>query len=168
MTNNFRFTPSAPKTAKREIRAAMARSTPAVSQLLLEEYAASGRTFVISTHIIEEAADILEEVIILHDGKVILEGDTQGQKASPISAPSPYPNPRSRWRRCAGTPWLSWLPVRSPHWRSVPAPGRGQEPGHLKRGITEHDRRENGMSLICEKIVKTYSGKEVLHDVSLE
>ena len=24
------------------------------------------------------------------------------------------------------------------------------------------------MSLICEKIVKTYSGKEVLHDVSLE
>ena len=46
-------------------------------KLLLEEYAASGRTFVISTHIIEEAADILEEVIILHDGKVILEGDTQ-------------------------------------------------------------------------------------------
>ena len=46
-------------------------------KLLLEEYAASGRTFVISTHIIEEAADILEEVIILHQGKVLLEGDTQ-------------------------------------------------------------------------------------------
>ena len=46
-------------------------------KLLLEEYAASGRTFVISTHIIEEAADILEEVIILHDGKILLEGDTQ-------------------------------------------------------------------------------------------
>ena len=46
-------------------------------KLLLEEYAASGRTFVISTHVIEEAADILEEVIILHQGKVLLEGDTQ-------------------------------------------------------------------------------------------
>ena len=46
-------------------------------KLLLEEYAASGRTFLISTHIIEEAADILEEVIILHDGKILLEGDTQ-------------------------------------------------------------------------------------------
>ena len=46
-------------------------------KLLLEEYAATGRTFVISTHIIEEAADVLEEVIILKDGKVLLESDTQ-------------------------------------------------------------------------------------------
>ena len=46
-------------------------------KLLLEEYASSGRTFVVSTHIIEEAADILEEVIILHEGKVLLEGNTQ-------------------------------------------------------------------------------------------
>lgn len=46
-------------------------------KLLLEEYAASGRTFVISTHIIEEAADILEEVIILHEGAILVEGDTQ-------------------------------------------------------------------------------------------
>ena len=46
-------------------------------KLLLEEYAASGRTFVVSTHIIEEAADILEEVIILHEGAILVEGDTQ-------------------------------------------------------------------------------------------
>lgn len=46
-------------------------------KLLLEEYSASGRTFVVSTHIIEEAADVLEEVIILHEGKVLLEGNTQ-------------------------------------------------------------------------------------------
>ena len=46
-------------------------------KLLLEEYAASGRTFVISTHIIEEAADILEEVIILHEGAILVKGDTQ-------------------------------------------------------------------------------------------
>jgi ABC-2 type transport system ATP-binding protein len=46
-------------------------------KLLLEEYASSGRTFVVSTHIIEEAADVLEEVIILHEGRVLIEADTQ-------------------------------------------------------------------------------------------
>ena len=46
-------------------------------KLLLEEYAATGRTFVISTHIIEEAADVLEEVIILHEGEVLVVADTQ-------------------------------------------------------------------------------------------
>ena len=46
-------------------------------QLLLEEYGQSGRTFLISTHIIEEAAGVLEEVIILHDGKVLTVADTQ-------------------------------------------------------------------------------------------
>lgn len=46
-------------------------------KLLLEEYAATGRTFVISTHIIEEAADVLEEVIIIHEGQVLLVEDTQ-------------------------------------------------------------------------------------------
>ena len=46
-------------------------------KLLLEEYTETSRTFVISTHIIEEAADVLEEVIILKDGKVLLESDTQ-------------------------------------------------------------------------------------------
>ena len=46
-------------------------------KLLLEEYTESGRTFVVSTHIIEEAADLLEEVIILHQGKVLLSGETQ-------------------------------------------------------------------------------------------
>ena len=46
-------------------------------KLLLEEYAGSGRTFVVSTHIIEEAADVLEEVIILHEGRILIEADTQ-------------------------------------------------------------------------------------------
>jgi len=46
-------------------------------KLLLEEYTLSGRTFVISTHIIEEAADVFEEVIIIRDGKIILKENTQ-------------------------------------------------------------------------------------------
>ena len=51
-------------------------------KLLLQEYTDTGRTFVISTHIIEEAADVLEEVIILKDGKVLLEADTQALVSS--------------------------------------------------------------------------------------
>lgn len=46
-------------------------------KLLLEEYSSSRRTFVVSTHIIEEAADVLEKVIILHEGKILIEADTQ-------------------------------------------------------------------------------------------
>lgn len=45
--------------------------------LLLREYTRSGRTFVVSTHIIEEAADILEEVVILHEGQIIVNSNTQ-------------------------------------------------------------------------------------------
>ena len=43
---------------------------------LLEEQGRTGRTFIISTHIIEEAADLFEEVIIMKDGKVFLPENT--------------------------------------------------------------------------------------------
>ena len=46
-------------------------------RILLEEFAESGRTFVISTHIIEEAADVFEEVIMLNQGHIILKENTQ-------------------------------------------------------------------------------------------
>lgn len=46
-------------------------------KLLLREYTKSGRTFVISTHIIEEAADIFEEVIIVNKGEILLKENTQ-------------------------------------------------------------------------------------------
>ena len=46
-------------------------------KLLLEEYTETGRTFVISTHIIEEAADIMEEVLILNQGKILMKENTQ-------------------------------------------------------------------------------------------
>ena len=46
-------------------------------RVLLEEFTESGRTFVISTHIIEEAADIFEEVIILDKGQIVLKQNTQ-------------------------------------------------------------------------------------------
>lgn len=45
-------------------------------KLLIEEQAETGRTFVISTHIIEEAADVFEEVIFLQDKNVLLKENT--------------------------------------------------------------------------------------------
>lgn len=45
--------------------------------LILEEFSDTHRTFIISTHIIEEASDVLEEVIMLHKGKVVLRENTQ-------------------------------------------------------------------------------------------
>ena len=40
-------------------------------QLLLEDFARTGRTFIVSTHIIEEAASVFENVIILDHGRIL-------------------------------------------------------------------------------------------------
>ncbi len=45
--------------------------------ILLEDYAQTGRTFVISTHIIEEAATVFERVIILDEGRILENADTE-------------------------------------------------------------------------------------------
>ncbi len=44
--------------------------------LLLEEYSNTGRTFIVSTHIIEEAANVFEQVIIINEGEILLKEDT--------------------------------------------------------------------------------------------
>ena len=44
---------------------------------LMEEYTETGRTFVISTHIIEEATDLMEEVVMIKNGEVLLKENTQ-------------------------------------------------------------------------------------------
>lgn len=46
-------------------------------KLLLEEYSETGRTFLISTHIIDEASPIFEEVIILKDGDILFKENTE-------------------------------------------------------------------------------------------
>ena len=40
-------------------------------QLLLDDYAETNRTFIVSTHIIEEAASVFERVIILDEGTIL-------------------------------------------------------------------------------------------------
>lgn len=46
-------------------------------RILLDEYQRTGRTFVISTHIIEEAASVFEKVVILDEGKVVADRETE-------------------------------------------------------------------------------------------
>ncbi|MCI8422703.1 MAG: ABC transporter ATP-binding protein [Lawsonibacter sp.] len=45
-------------------------------QLLLEDFSATSRTFVVSTHIIEEAASVFEQVIILDEGRILENAPT--------------------------------------------------------------------------------------------
>ncbi len=44
--------------------------------LLLKDYSQTNRTFIVSTHIIEEAASALEKIIIINDGDIIVDEDT--------------------------------------------------------------------------------------------
>jgi ABC-2 type transport system ATP-binding protein len=46
-------------------------------RLLLDEFTDTGRTFVISSHIIEEAADLFEETILLDKGRILVKENTQ-------------------------------------------------------------------------------------------
>lgn len=46
-------------------------------QLLLEDYERTNRTFILSTHIIEEAASVFERVLILDDGRIIEDSETE-------------------------------------------------------------------------------------------
>lgn len=46
-------------------------------RLLLEDQATTGRSFVLSTHILEEAAPIFERVLILKEGRLIENDDTE-------------------------------------------------------------------------------------------
>lgn len=54
---------------------------------LLADYAETGRTFLISTHIIEEAADLFEESIILDKGRILLKENTEAllERAAHVS-----------------------------------------------------------------------------------
>lgn len=51
-------------------------------KLLMEEYTATGRTFIVSTHIIEEAANVFEKVILMDEGRITEVADTQDFIAS--------------------------------------------------------------------------------------
>ena len=45
-------------------------------KLLIQEYTESGRTFIVSTHIIDEASDVFEEVIVINNESVMFKENT--------------------------------------------------------------------------------------------
>lgn len=51
-------------------------------KLLLEDYTETGRTFIISTHIIEEAANVFEKVIVMKEGAIAEVAETESFVAS--------------------------------------------------------------------------------------
>ena len=45
-------------------------------KLLIEEYTQTGRTFIVSTHIIDEASDVFEEVVVIKNKGVLIKENT--------------------------------------------------------------------------------------------
>ncbi|WP_420879847.1 ABC transporter ATP-binding protein [Rhodococcus sp. (in: high G+C Gram-positive bacteria)] len=53
---------------------------------LLADYAAHPRTIVLSTHLIDEVADLLEHVIVIDDGRVSIDADTDDLRSRYVLA----------------------------------------------------------------------------------
>ena len=49
---------------------------------LLTDYGAHPRTIIMSTHLIDEAADLMEQVIVLHEGEIVLQADVDEARSS--------------------------------------------------------------------------------------
>ena len=49
---------------------------------LVTDFGAHPRTIIMSTHLIDEAADLMEEVIVLHEGEIVLQADVDDARNS--------------------------------------------------------------------------------------
>jgi ABC-2 type transport system ATP-binding protein len=49
---------------------------------LLTDYGTHPRTIIMSTHLIDEAADLMEQVIVLHEGEIVLQADVDEARSS--------------------------------------------------------------------------------------
>ena len=56
---------------------------------LIQSYSARPRTIVISTHLIEEAAEVIEKVVIINEGRIILQDSVQQVLAMGCTATGP-------------------------------------------------------------------------------
>lgn len=96
-------------------------------QLLLEDFAQTGRTFLVSTHIIEEAASVFEQVIILDQGRILENSPTEELvERSAIS-----PAGKTWWTR----PVPAWRSSPSSRWGGTrPLPSGGATPSSVRSG----------------------------------
>ncbi|MGN1279941.1 MAG: ATP-binding cassette domain-containing protein [Limosilactobacillus sp.] len=74
-------------------------------QELLKSYQAKPRTFVLSTHLIEEVQQMVESVIIIDQGKVAVDADVQAllERAHTVSGPAQQVDKYTAGRRILGT-----------------------------------------------------------------
>src|SRR5690606_14241467 len=56
---------------------------------LLADYLAHPRTFILSTHLIEEVASLFEDVLIIDDGKVVLHEPTEDVRERGVAVTGP-------------------------------------------------------------------------------
>lgn len=98
-------------------------------KLLLESYSAHPRTIVISTHLIEESAKLLEEVVIIKNGEIIEVNTTESLCASGYSVEGAAEAVQAftAGKKVIGTERLGSLQV---------AYVRGERPAQLPQGLT--------------------------------
>ena len=58
---------------------------------LLADYAEHPRTILLSTHLIEEIAALLEHVVLIDHGRVVLDDDAENLRASSVTVAGPRP-----------------------------------------------------------------------------
>ena len=56
---------------------------------LLQDYAEHPRTVVISTHLIDEVANLLERVVVVHGGRIVLDADTDDIRGTAATVTGP-------------------------------------------------------------------------------
>ncbi|MFC7401438.1 ATP-binding cassette domain-containing protein [Citricoccus sp. GCM10030269] len=57
--------------------------------VLLQDYLAHPRTILMSTHLIDEAADLLEKVIVIDDGRILMDADAESARSAAFSLSGP-------------------------------------------------------------------------------
>jgi ABC-2 type transport system ATP-binding protein len=57
--------------------------------VLLEDYVEHPRTIVMSTHLIDEAADLLEKVLVIDEGRILMDADADAARTAAFSLSGP-------------------------------------------------------------------------------
>ncbi|WP_413542533.1 ATP-binding cassette domain-containing protein [Citricoccus nitrophenolicus] len=57
--------------------------------VMLQDYLEHPRTIVMSTHLIDEAADLLEKVLVIDDGRILMDADADSARSAAFSLSGP-------------------------------------------------------------------------------
>ncbi len=90
-------------------------------KLLVESYSENPRTFVLSTHLIEEVSDLVERVVILKEGKLIIDDEAENllNKGYSVSGPSSMVDGFIQDKKVLGVTTIGGLKTASVYGQSV-------------------------------------------------